>query len=236
MLAQREVPFQAVDIEHLETRPVIQDLLALTRALHHPADRVAWLALLRAPWCGLKLADLLALGANSRNDTIWSCLQDEQRLAALSADGRHRAARLHDVLEQACALQGRMSLRRWVESAWLNLGGPATLETATDLRNAGRFFDLLDEIDQGGDLSGPDELEKRVTGLYARADTRADDTLQVMSIHRAKGLEFDHVILPGLSRRSRSDDPQFTALVGKSPAGEFQAGRFRPVAGAGQGE
>ena len=208
LLTQREVPFQAVEIEHLETRPVIQDLLALTRALHHPADRVAWLALLRAPWCGLKLADLLALSANSRNDTIWNCLQDEQRLAALSADGRHRAARLHDVLEQTCALQGRMPLRRWVESAWLNLGGPATLETATDLRNADRFFDLLDELDRGGDLHGTDELEKRVTGLYARADTRADDTLQVMSIHRAKGLEFDHVILPGLSRRRRSDDPQ----------------------------
>ncbi len=101
-----------------------------------------------------------------------------------------------------------MPLRRWVESAWPNLGGPATLETATDLRNADRFFDLLDELDRGGDLHGADELVKRVNGLYARADTRADDTLQVMSIHRAKGLEFDHVILPGLSRRSRSDDPQ----------------------------
>jgi len=208
LLTQREVPFQAVEIEHLETRPVIQDLLALTRALHHPADRVAWLALLRAPWCGLKLADLLALGANSRNDTVWNCLQDKQRLAELSADGLDRAARLYDVLEQAYALQGRMPLRRWVESAWLNLGGPATLETATDLRNAGRFFDLLDELDRGGDLHGTDELVKRVKRLYARADTRADDTLQVMSIHRAKGLEFDHVILPGLSRRSRSDDPQ----------------------------
>ena len=219
MLAQREVPFQAVEIEHLETRPVIQDLLALTRALHHAADRVAWLALLRAPWCGLKLADLLALGANSRNDTIWNCLQDRQRLAALSADGRDRAARLYDVLGQAYALQGRMPLRRWVESAWLNLGGPATLETATDLRNAEGFFDLLDELDRGGDLHGTDELVKRVKGLYARADTRADDTLQVMSIHRAKGLEFDHVILPGLSRRSRSDDPQLL-LWSENPRSE----------------
>ena len=219
LLTQREVPFQAVEIEHLETRPVIQDLLALTRALHHPADRVAWLALLRAPWCGLKLADLLTLSANSRNDTIWNCLQDKQRLAALSADGRDRAARLYDVLEQTHALQGRMPLRRWVESAWLNLGGPATLETATDLRNADRFFDLLDELDRGGDLHGTDELAKRVKGLYARADTRADDTLQVMSIHRAKGLEFDHVILPGLSRRSRSDDPQLL-LWSENPRSE----------------
>ena len=208
LLARHHVPFQAVEIERLETRPVIQDLLALTRALHHPADRVAWLAILRAPWCGLKLTDLLALGTDSRNDTIWHCLQDRQSLATLSADGQHRAARLCEVLKQAYALQGRMTLRRWVESAWLNLGGPATLETSSDLRNADRFFDLLEELDQGGDLRGPDELTNRVKELYASADTLADDTLQVMSIHKAKGLEFDHVILPGLSRRSRSDDPQ----------------------------
>ena len=67
---------------------------------------------------------------------------------------------------------------------------------------------LLDELERGGGLRGTDELADRVNELYARADTHADDTLQVMSIHRAKGLEFDHVIIPGLSRRSRSDDPQ----------------------------
>ena len=208
LLTRHEVLFQAVEIEQLETRPVIQDLLALTRALHHPADRIAWLALLRAPWCGLKLADLLALVTNARNDTIWHCLQNEQRFATMSEDGQRRAARMREVLEQAVARQGRMPLRRRVESAWLNLGGPATLEAPTDLRNAGRFFELLEELEQGGDLRSPGELVNRVEGLYARADTRADDTLQVMSIHRAKGLEFDHVILPGLARRSRSDDPQ----------------------------
>ena len=208
MLAQREIPFQAVEIEQLETRPVIQDLLALTRALHHPADRTAWLAVLRAPWCGLTLADLLALGTDTGNDTVWHCLQDGKRIAALSADGQTRVARLRDVLEQTYALQGRLPLRRWVEGAWINLGGPATLETPVDLRNAGRYFDLLEELDLGGDLGGTDELADRVNKLYARADTHADDTLQVMSIHKAKGLEFDHVILPGLSRSSRSDDPQ----------------------------
>ena len=208
LLTQREIPFQAVEIERLETRPVIQDLLALTRALHHPADRVAWLALLRAPWCGLKLEDLLALTAESKNDTIWNCLQDKQRLAALSADGRYRTTRLYDVLVQAYTLQGRMPLRRWVESAWLNLGGPATLETPADLRHADRFFELLDNLEQGDDLRAMDELVKRVEKLYASADTHASDSLQVMTIHKAKGLEFDHVILPGLSHRVRPDEPQ----------------------------
>ncbi|MGE5639275.1 MAG: UvrD-helicase domain-containing protein, partial [Clostridia bacterium] len=43
------VPFKAVEIEHLGEKQVVQDLYALTRALLHLGDRVAALAVLRAP-------------------------------------------------------------------------------------------------------------------------------------------------------------------------------------------
>ena len=216
MLARSGLPFRAIEIERLGTRPVIQDLMALTRALHHPADRVAWLALLRAPWCGLRLEDLLALTAGAKDETIWHCLQNKDRRETLSTDAQRRLDRLYSVLEEAFTRQGRMPLRRWVEGVWLNLGGPATLDSTTDLHNANTYFDLLDELDVGGDLSSRDEFINRVDTLYASADVQADNSLQVMSIHKAKGLEFDHVILPGLSKRSRSDDTQLL-LWSESP-------------------
>jgi len=113
------IPFQAIEIELLGHRPVVQDLLALTRALVHPADRVAWLSVLRAPWCGLTLADLDALAGHDRSAALWTLVNDAAVLARLSGDGKQRLLRARDALGAALAARRRGPFARWVEGAWL---------------------------------------------------------------------------------------------------------------------
>ncbi len=195
---------QAVEIEPLAQRQVIQDLLSLTHALHHRADRLHWLAVLRAPWCGLTLADLHALVADDRR-TVWALMHDEARVQALSQDGQARLAHVRHVLDQALAHQGRARPRRWVEGTWQALGGPLCLRGAADLADAQAYWQVLDQVDrQGGlDLARlPAELE----ALYAAPDPQASGQLQVMTIHKSKGLEFDTVIVPGLHRKTSLPD------------------------------
>ncbi len=198
--------FRAIDIEPLGQRPVVQDLLALTRALAHPADRVAWLALLRAPWCGLTLADLHVLAADATPAILWDALCDGARIARLSADGRERVLRLRGVLAECIAHRARKPLREQVAGAWYALGGPACVDSASALKDAETYFRYLDGHEDAGELPDREAFEEGLEGLYAAPDPAAGDGLQIMTIHKSKGLEFDVVILPGLARAPRGDD------------------------------
>ncbi len=197
--------FQALEIEHLNDRQTVQDAFSLTCALHHRADRIHWLNILRAPWCGLTLADLHALAADNHRETIWQLMQDETRLQTLSADGLLRLNHVKNILAEAFKHQGRMPIRRWLESTWLQLGGGKCLVDAGDNRDIQVFFDLVEKISRSGHLDIA-SLESSMTKLYAKPDLEADDSLQFLTIHKSKGLEFDTVILPALNRPPRNPD------------------------------
>jgi ATP-dependent exoDNAse (exonuclease V) beta subunit len=204
-LRQAGLQYLAQEIDPLAERPVARDLVCLTRALLHPGDRLAWLAVLRAPWCGLPLNDLHALCRGQRQTTIPTLLADPSALARLTPDGQSRAARAFAVLRKGRQQRGRIGLRRLVEGCWLALGGAACCDAAA-LEDAQRVFALLEELDRGGDLVSLDQLDDGLQRLYAAPDAAAGGRLQIKTLHKAKGLEFDTVILPGLGRRSRPAD------------------------------
>jgi len=206
VLKRNRIAFQAIEIDQLGERPVIQDLMALTFALLHAADRVSWLAVFRAPWCGLTLRDLDALAGWNAGATIWDLLH--ARRGQLSEDGIIRTARILPVLEEALANRGRLPLRVWVERTWLLLGGPACVEDDTALGDAAAYFDLLEGVEEGAELADFEWLREQVRLLFAQPDSEAGPRLQLMTIHKAKGLEFDTVILPALASQARKDDPR----------------------------
>ena len=208
LLRESGVPFRAKDIDVLGERQTVRDLHAITNAMVHLSDRAAWLTLLRGPWFGMELADLWELCREGYDESIWDLLQ--QRRERLSVRAQKVLERVMPVLTVAMERRGRVSLRSLVEAVWLSLGGPAAIagrDFEAKRRDAETYLALLQEVETSGEVDEK-RLEQGIANLFTKPDTSPNIRVQVMTIHGAKGLEFDVVILPGLNRRTESSRPQ----------------------------
>lgn len=205
-LQRHNIDYQAIDIETLGDRLIVRDLLSLAAAMQHPRDRLHWLAVLRAPWCGLTLSDLYTLVAGDPHRSVWSLLTDDAVISSLSHDGQQRVQRLVSVLSPALKRIDRDPLVPWLEACWLQLGGPVG-SNATDRAAANACLNELLAIEADGLLRDARHVDDRLQKLYAPA-VEGDVRVQIMTIHKSKGLEFDTVLLPSLGRKASQDQTQ----------------------------
>ena len=218
------IPFRAIDVEPLGDRQEILDLVALTRALLHPADRTAWLALLRTPWCGLTLADLHLLVG--QDDPSWAHLNIfsliSQRGELLSEDGMVRLKSFWTTMDAAEKQRGRMLLSRWVQRTWHAFGAPA-FTSADALANIERYFTLLDQLEEPGGVLSISKLNARLKRLYA-ASSLNQEAVDLMTIHGAKGLEWDVVFVPALERIGQTSHSRLLSWLEIDGSNEFSVG------------
>lgn len=204
-LRAADIPFVAVELEKLAERPEILDAIALARALLNPHDRVAWLGVLRAPWCGLSLDDLhiVAGDADRFAEPVPTLLAENQ--LKLSREGRAGAARVIAAFERAPALHASMpsaASGTFVEQVWLALGGADCVDR-TARANVELLWKCIDQLPAGEqDLLGP-AFDAALDRLCALPDPAASTEcgVQLMTIHKSKGLEFEIVMIPDLQDR-----------------------------------
>ena len=203
-LRKAQIPFRAVDLEMLKDRPEVLDALALARALLNPHDRVAWLGVLRAPWCGLTLDDLHILVSAGDPKLLTRSVPEllAERLPLISSAGQQAAQRVLEALDavpQLRAAQPTASLGTWLQQIWLRLGGAECVDP-TARANLDLLWSSLDRLTDGEqDLLDP-ALDAALDKLTAQPDPEAgsDCGVQLMTIHKSKGLEFEVVIVPDL--------------------------------------
>lgn len=208
LLRQEGISWNASDIDPLSSFPVINDLLSLLKALSNLADTTALLALLRTPFIGLNLADIhqLSLHAKTHEITLWQSLNDYQKQDELTADAQQRLQRVVPALYQAHEDRLNHSTREWLEQSWLELGGPACLQNEHELHYIERFFLLLEAETLKSPIKNIHAFERKCETTYLSSNHDINTSLHIMTIHKAKGLEFDYVFVPGLDREPRRND------------------------------
>jgi len=105
------------------------------------------------------------------------------------------------------------SLREAVETLWHNLGGPLfqasgeplteessqqqmQLQQQQQQEDADKYFGLLESFECSGDLDNIQLLEQKAMTLFSSPGSTDPEAVQIMSMHKSKGLEFDYVFLP----------------------------------------
>ncbi|MEE4175522.1 MAG: UvrD-helicase domain-containing protein [Xanthomonadales bacterium] len=230
-LMERGIPFEAVEVTSLHQRPRVLELLTLTRAFLHPGDRVAWVALLVAPWCALQPGELLALlGDRNSADVLVRC-EDAERLAHLSPASRERVSALAEILRCDERRAGLRPLAERVEAAWVALGGPRLVSSPEELEDVERFLALLSRLDEEMPEDLLAELERRLPKLFAASRSAP---VKLMTIHKAKGLEFDAVYLPALQARPRQGDRSLFRQFEMRVQGDEHASLLAPVQASGE--
>lgn len=204
MLQKNNILFQAIDIDSLASKQHIQDLTALTRAMHNPVDKIAWLSILRAPWCGLTLTELFNLSEHSKGKTLLDAIKTKESLQFINDSSKNNFERFVRIICSQLTLKLRVPLREWIENTWLALGGPACLNNISDIEDTECFFQTLEELELKHEFSIA-TLNKKTNHLFASTH-HSNSRLHIMTIHAAKGLEFDTVIIPQLNRKNPNDD------------------------------
>jgi ATP-dependent helicase/nuclease subunit A len=224
----------------LSDRPEVLDALALGRALLNPFDRVAWLGVLRAPWCGLALSELHMLAGGDQPDLLERPLPQviTERIHLLGADSRRVVDRVLHALQSASALSAALptaSFGTWLEQIWLGLGGAHCVDQ-TAQANLKLLWRSLDGLPNGAqDLLGP-PLVSALQSLTALPDPAASTScgVQLMTIHKSKGLEFEVVIVPELQARGRNARVQLLSWLERGlskpdPSGEITEFLVAPI-------
>jgi len=192
-LTECGVPLQLLEGEAMKQKREIQHLLNLFTAMIRPYDDVAWAGAVRAPWFRVSNQVLLDLKSGKG---FWS-----ERILSRS-DASPELAKFCEAIFEARKMFGRESYGSTLSRLWEDLDGPrqtSALYGAAGVSNSRAFLDLLDLCSGMPGEEALLQLSRLLETAYTPPDPRgAFSSVYMMTIHKAKGLEFDHVFAVNL--------------------------------------
>ncbi len=207
-LKAETIPYLTIAGKGYYDRQEIWDLLNLLRALYHPADDLALATALRSPLFGLSDDALLALRLDS-SISLWENLAAPDRVPP---DERPLVEFARETLNNLRSRAGRVTIAELLRAALDQTGYLAVLTGLTDgARRRSNVEKLLEKAEGSGRitlsaftqyLQDMSENETR-EGEAILEDASA---VQLMTVHKSKGLEFPLVILVDASYQWRAYD------------------------------
>ncbi len=219
-LERRGLPTYVIGGRGYWDHPQVIDMVAYLRALANPHDEPALYGVLASPLVGLSLDALviLAAAAHARGRDPWSVVRDpRERLAELTEDDAGRLATFAEWFTAEREHAARAAIEELIERALTVSGydlvmlampgGSRRLANVRKLMRLGREHEATHGPDLRGFLGVIDDREAGRSPETREGEAPVEgeglDAIRLMTIHRAKGLEFPVVCVADLGRSPR---------------------------------
>jgi ATP-dependent exoDNAse (exonuclease V) beta subunit len=219
-LERAGIPFVTVAGRGFYDRYEIRDLLNALSAVADPTDDLALVGFLRSPAIGLTDAALYLLRfppvpvvprESDASCSIWSILNHPALPEIVPPDDLGRAVRGRDLITELCDLAGRVGVAVLLKRLLDRTRYCDVLQTSEGGARARRNVDkLLADAHTSGLVSVREFLEyvralRDVGVRESEAPTEAGSAVQLMTVHKAKGLEFPVVVIADAAHAGRRD-------------------------------
>ena len=226
--AEREIPAEIVGLAGLLRTPEVVEVMAYARAANDAMASVALARILMGPRYRVGFKDLaLVAGWAKGKNYAWrdeggddeetpflfaEALEHLDEVEGLSDEGR---ARLEEFRAELSALrvEARRPVPEFLGEVIRRIGIVEELEADVDRaasaqrsRNLAAFLDQVHafepvegELTLRAFLDYVDSVEALEKEEWEPVQPSESDSVKVMTIHQAKGLEFDHVFVPGVA-------------------------------------
>jgi ATP-dependent helicase/nuclease subunit A len=201
------VPFLTVSGRGFYERPEVRDVLNALRAIGDPTDDLALVGLLRSPTMGLSdiaLYRLVRAREITKRDSLWQVLSGELDFLNEEAAAARRA---RVTVTELNTLAGRVPVADVLKAFLDATGYRAALRQSRQTRAVVNLDKLLADahtseiVEMGAFLEYVQQL-RDVGTREGEAHVLEEGTVQLMTIHAAKGLEFPVVAIGDISRTS----------------------------------
>ncbi len=225
-LRRRGIPYYVLAGKGFYEREEIQDLISLLRFLENRTDEIALVSALRSPLFGVSDESLYWLrqyaemrsGGVLEHHPLLSSLLEYRGARGITPEQIPLLARAAGVLAHLLEQRNRVSLADLLEEILTRTDYEAIQAASYDghqrVTNLRKLVELAREFEEGGPhflrdfihfVSQFTEMETRES--EAQIESGAGEVVRIMTVHKAKGLEFPVVIIPDLARRFRVKVP-----------------------------
>jgi DNA helicase II / ATP-dependent DNA helicase PcrA len=232
VLRRKNIPFVIRGLSVLSST-LVRDLVAYLRLIAVPSDNVACARVVAAPYWRFEPRDLVRLAERAKkNKSLMDALESPQ--AELPFSSHAKVSELLAFLKRLRQLASRVPARVVFDALVAELG-LSPLPSDADRIHLERFAKFLEDWEAKSEEKSLAAFIEyfdfflQADGDIAQTEESADDAVQLMTVHTAKGMEFDHVFVLAVSEGDFPARPQapvleFPAALMKEeqPKGEFR--------------